>query len=141
MSRIYEVMFIVHPGQSEEEVDKLIAQFQATVASTHGEVVKVEKMGKRKLAYRVEKCTEGYYVLFTVKAMGETVREFERRLRVTDAVLKYLTVRVDEELKRLEKMKALREKRATRRAAKNASKSVAAPPPEVAEPENAAPPA
>lgn len=115
MDRLYEIMFIVNPSLPDEEVDKLIAQFEATVTSTHGETQKVEKLGKRKLAYRVGKFWEGYYILFTVKGGGETVKEFERRLKVTDAVIKYLTVRVDEDLKRLEKMKAKRAARAARK--------------------------
>ncbi|MDD5542519.1 MAG: 30S ribosomal protein S6 [Acidobacteriia bacterium] len=115
MDRLYEIMFIVNPTVSEEEVDKLITQFETTVTSTHGEVQKVDKMGKRRLAYRVGKFSEGFYVLFTVKSGGETIKEFERRLRVTDAVIKYLTVRVDEDLKRLEKMKAKRAARAARK--------------------------
>jgi small subunit ribosomal protein S6 len=115
VDRLYEIMFIVNPTTTEEDVDKLIAQFETTVTSTHGEVQKVDKMGKRRLAYRVGRFSEGFYVLFTVKGGGETVKELERRLRVTDAVMKYLTVRVDEDLKRLEKRKAKRAARAARK--------------------------
>ncbi len=115
MDRLYEIMFIVNPGVPEEDVDKLIAQFETTVSSTQGATQKVEKLGKRRLAYRVGRYNEGTYVLFTVKGGGETVKEFERRLKVTDSVIKYLTVRVDEDLKRLEKMKAKRAARAARK--------------------------
>lgn len=115
MDRLYEIMFIVNPTLPDEEVDKLIAQFEATVTSTQGETQKVEKLGKRRLAYKVGRFWEGAYVLFTVKSGGETVKEFERRLKVTDAVIKYLTVRVDEDLKRMEKMKAKRAARAARK--------------------------
>jgi small subunit ribosomal protein S6 len=75
----------------------------------------VEKWGKRRLAYRVEKQREGYYVLLTFTADSQAVREFERRMRVQDAVIKFLTVRIDETLKRIEKRKKVREKRALRR--------------------------
>lgn len=137
MDRLYEIMFIVNPNLSEEEVDKLITQFETTVTSTHGEMQKVEKLGKRRLAYRVGKFWDGFYVLFTIKGGGETVKELERRLKVTDAVIKYLTVRVDEDLKRLEKMKAKRAARAARKPQRPApaaiaeaeAKAIPAPPP------------
>jgi small subunit ribosomal protein S6 len=125
VERLYEIMFIVNPNTTDEEVDKLIAQFEATITATHGETQKVERLGKRRLAYRVGRFWEGNYVLFTVKGGGETVKEFERRLKVTDAVIKYLTVRVDEDLKRLEKMKAKR----MARAARKPSRHVVAPAP------------
>ena len=131
MDRLYEIMFIVNPNTPDEEVDKLIAQFETTVTSTHGETQKVERLGKRRLAYRVGRFWEGNYVLFTVKGGGETVKEFERRLKVTDAVIKYLTVRVDEDLKRLEKMKA---KRAARAARKPARRVAPTPPPQAPAP-------
>ncbi|MBZ5537662.1 MAG: 30S ribosomal protein S6 [Acidobacteriia bacterium] len=136
MDRLYEIMFIVNPNLADEEVDKLIAQFETTVTSTHGEAQKVEKLGKRRLAYRVGRFWEGNYVLFTVKGGGDTVKELERRLKVTDAVLKYLTVRVDEDLKRLEKMKTKRAARAARKPARHAPPP-ASPPAPAAAPEPA----
>ncbi|MBZ5552392.1 MAG: 30S ribosomal protein S6 [Acidobacteriia bacterium] len=143
MDRLYEIMFIVNPNVPDEELDKLIAQFETTITSTHGETQKIERLGKRRLAYRVGRFWEGNYVLFTVKGGGETVKEFERRLKVTDAIIKYLTVRVDEDLKRLEKMKAKRAARAARKPARHAPPPapVAAPeaPPEVAPPEPSTP--
>ena len=120
--RKYEVMFIVRPDVSEEEAEKIIAQMEGSVTATRGKIEKVEKMGRRKLAYRVSGYREGLYVLFTLEGSGETVKEFERRLKVSDTVLKFLTVRIDEELERLEKWKALRAKQAARK-----SKSAAAP--------------
>jgi len=108
MSRVYEVMFIVRPDVVEEEVDKLIAGFSTTVTNGGGVVKTVEKMGRRKLAYTVRKFNDGNYVLLTVEADGAGVLELERRLRVTEPVIKFLTVRIDEEDKRLAKVKALR---------------------------------
>ena len=108
MSRLYEVMFIVRPDVAEEDVDKLIAGFSTNVASGGGVVKTVEKMGRRKLAYMVRKFNDGNYVLLTVKAGGPVVLELERRLRVTEPVIKFITVRVDEEEKRLAKVRALR---------------------------------
>ena len=108
MSRVYEVMFIVRPDVAEEEVDKLIAGFSTTVTGGGGVVKTVEKMGRRKLAYMVRKFNDGNYVLLTIEAGGPVVLELERRLRVTEPVIKFITVRIDEEEKRLAKVKALR---------------------------------
>jgi small subunit ribosomal protein S6 len=108
MSRLYEVMFIVRPDVAEEDADKLIAGFTTTVTSGGGVVKTVEKMGKRKLAYMVRRFLDGNYILLTIEANGAVVLELERRLRVTEPVIKFITVRIDEEEKRLAKVKALR---------------------------------
>jgi small subunit ribosomal protein S6 len=108
MTRLYEVMFIVRPDAAEEDIDKLIAGFSENVTKGGGVVKTVEKMGRRKLAYTVRKFNDGYYVLLTVEANGAVVLELERRLRVTEPVIKFITVRIDEEEKRLAKVKALR---------------------------------
>lgn len=113
--RKYELIFIVRTDFPEEELGKLITQMEGVVTSHGGKVEKVEKMGRRRLAYRVQRQREGMYVLFVVEGGGETVKEFERRLKVNDAVLKYLSVRVDEELKRAEKAKAWRAEQAARK--------------------------
>jgi len=108
MSRLYEVMFIVRPDVSDEDTDKLIAGFTTTVTNGGGAVKTVEKMGRRKLAYMVRRFNDGNYVLLTIEANGAVVLELERRLRVTEPVIKFITVRMDEEEKRLAKVKALR---------------------------------
>ena len=113
--RIYENLFIVKPDATEEEIDHLVEQMSQNVAKSGGTVDKVDKWGKRRLAYRVAKHREGHYVLMQFTAGPETVSEFERRLRVQDSVIKFLTVRIDETLKRLEKRKKEREKRAHRK--------------------------
>jgi small subunit ribosomal protein S6 len=118
-------MFIVRPDVADEEADKLIAGFTTTITSGGGAVKSVEKMGRRKLAYMVRKFNDGNYVLLTIEADGAGVLELERRLRVTEQVIKFITVRIDEEEKRLAKVKALR---GTRRAPAAASApAVAAP--------------
>src|SRR5580692_4376361 len=109
MSRLYEVMFIVRPDVAEEEVDKLIAGFTTNVTNGGGVVKTVEKMGRRKLAYLVRKFNDGNYVLMTIEAGGPVVLELERRLRVTEQVIKFITVRIDEEEKRLDKIRKLRD--------------------------------
>jgi len=115
--RIYEELFIVKPDAPEEEIDQFIEQIRTLVTSSGGTVDKVEKWGKRKLAYRVDKFREGAYVLVQFTSSPETVKEFERRLRVADLVLKFITVRIDETLKRLEKRKKERDRRAARKPA------------------------
>ncbi len=113
--RHYEIMFIVNPNAAEEEIDKINTQVEGIITSGRGTVDKIEKMGKRRLAYEVDRHREGFYVLFVITANGDIVKECERRLRVVDAVIKYITVRTDEEVRRLDKMKNYRQKRAARR--------------------------
>ena len=113
MPRLYEVMFIVRPDAADEDVDKLIAGFSATVTGGGGAIKSVEKMGRRKLAYMVRKFNDGNYILLTIEANGAGVLELERRMRVTEPVIKFITVRIDEEEKRLAKVKALRGVRRT----------------------------
>jgi small subunit ribosomal protein S6 len=108
MSRVYEVMFIVRPDAVDEDVDKLIAGFTTSATNGGGVVKNVEKMGRRKLAYTVRKFNDGNYILMTLEANGAVVAELERRLRVSEPVIKFITVRMDEEEKRLAKIKALR---------------------------------
>jgi small subunit ribosomal protein S6 len=116
MNRSYEVMFIVRPDVVDEELDKLVSSIESSVANAGGTVKGTERMGKRRLAYTVRKFNEGMYVLLTMEGTGATVAEIERRLRVTEPVIKFLTVRVDEEQKRLEKVKKLRASRQKRSA-------------------------
>jgi len=122
--RNYEIIFIVRPDMTEEDVDKLIAQMEGVVGTTGGKLEKVEKMGRRRLAYRVRRQREGIYILFRLQGSGDTVKEFERRLKVADTVIKYLTVRIDEDLERAEKFKALRAKKESK---KRRSKPAAPP--------------
>ena len=138
MSRVYEVMFIIRPDAVEEDIDKLIAGFSATVTGGGGVVKNVEKMGRRKLAYLVRKFNDGNYVLLTIEATGPGVLELERRLRVTEQVIKFITVRIDEEEKRLAKVKALR---GVRRKVEHSAPAAAPAPAAVAAPVEAAEPA
>ena len=113
--RNYEIMFIVNPNATDEEVDKINGQIESIVTSGGGKIEKIEKMGKRRLAYEVDKQREGHYVLFVLGADGDIIKECERRLRVIDAVIKYITVRTDEETRRFEQIRKYRQKRAARR--------------------------
>jgi small subunit ribosomal protein S6 len=130
MQRVYEVMFIVRPDVADEDLDKLVAGLEQTVANGGGTVKSTEKLGRRKLAYLVRKFNDGNYVLLTIEAGGALVAEVERRLRVSEPVIKFITVRMDEEDKRLAKVRAIR---ATRK------KLSAVPPPAPVAPEAPAP--
>jgi small subunit ribosomal protein S6 len=125
MNRTYELMFIVRPDMTEEDQDKLISTLESAVTSSAGRVKNVERMGKRRLAYKVRKFQDGIYILLTVEGSGGLIHELERRLRVSEPVIKFLTVRIDEEQKRLDKIKAIRD-------ARRKTSSAAAPPAEPA---------
>jgi small subunit ribosomal protein S6 len=150
MERFYEVMFIVRPDIEDADVDKLIAGLEQTITNGGGTLRSTEKLGRRKLAYTVRKFNDGNYVLLTVDADGKLVAELERRLRVSEPVIKFITVRMDEEEKRLNKIKAIRATRkkvsaqvpaAVPAAAPVAPAAPAAAPVEAAEPAAEAAPA
>lgn len=125
----YELMFIVRPDLPEAEVDKLSAQMEAVVTGAGGRIEKIEKMGRRRLAYRVQRQREGFYVLFIFEGAGETVHEFERKLKVADPVIKFMTTRMDEQLKRAEKFKVQNARREARKPRpKPAAEAGAGPP-------------
>ena len=126
--RIYEELFIVKPDAPEEEVNAFVEQLKTQLTTAGATVDKVDNWGKRRLAYRVDKYREGTYVLFQFTAAPDTVKELERRLRVSDVVLKFLTVRIDETLKRLDKRKKARDKRAAKRASQAPATPAPAPP-------------
>jgi small subunit ribosomal protein S6 len=108
MQRTYEVMFIVRPDILDEDLDKLIAGLEANITQGGGSIKSLEKLGRRKLAYTVKKFNDGNYVLMTILADGSLVGEIERRLRVSEPVIKFISVRMDEEEKRVAKIKAIR---------------------------------
>ena len=141
MQRTYELMFIVRPDMPEEDQDKLISNLETQVGNAGGTVKSVERMGKRRLAYLVRKFQDGIYMLMVLQGEGGMVKEVERRLRVTEPVIKFITVRVDEEQKRLAKIKAIRDTKVrgkgTRAAAAAAEAAAAEPVVAVAEAEAA----
>jgi small subunit ribosomal protein S6 len=127
--RIYEALFIIKPDVPDEEADQRLEALKSHLTGMGATIDKLEKWGKRRLAYKVDKYREGSYVLIQFSAGPEAVKEFERRLRVSDIVLKFLTVRIDETLKRLEKRKKERDKRAARRVVSAGAAAVAGPAP------------
>jgi small subunit ribosomal protein S6 len=135
--RLYDLIFNLRPDTPEEEINKTITSVEHAVTEHGGKVEKTEKWGTRKLAYRVAKNREGFFVYMVVRGtQGEMIKEMERRLKVVDAVIKYQTIRLDEELKRQQKLVKKRERRAARRPRK-AAPSAPAP----AAPAPQAPPA
>jgi small subunit ribosomal protein S6 len=128
--RLYDLIFICMPTTPEEEIAKIVGTLEQTASEHGGKVEKVEKWGTRKMAYRVAKQREGFYVYLALHSkQGDLIKELERRLKVSDAVIKYMTVRLDEEIKRQQKLVAHREHRARRRPRKTAPSPVAGPGP------------
>ena len=113
--RIYEIIYIVDTDTTEEETARLTETLRQTITDQGGVIVKEESMGRRNLAYRIGRRTEGTYMFFEVEGTGREIAELERRMRVMDQVIRYLTVRVDEDRQRAEKFKARRALRASKR--------------------------
>src|SRR6202521_4566150 len=105
MNRTYELMFIVRPDMLDDDLDKLVSTLESAVKTAGGAVKSVERMGKRRLGHAVRRFCEAIYILLTLEGGGAVVHELERWWRVTEPVIKFLTVRIDEEQKRLDKIK------------------------------------
>lgn len=114
-TRTYEVVVIVDPKSSEEDVAGFPGSVQQIIERQGGTITKSEDMGMRRLAYEIKHQTEGRYFLFEIDGSGQEIAELERRMRVSDAVVRYITVRVDEDRRRADKFKAKRERKASRR--------------------------
>ena len=112
--RQYEVVFIVDPT-ADDEVSKLTENFTQIVTDQGGVVTKAETMGKRQLAYEILHHKDGTFVLLEIEGSGREIAELERRMRVNDRILRYITVRVDEARRRAEKLKERRARKAAKR--------------------------
>jgi small subunit ribosomal protein S6 len=106
--RTYEVAFIAAPNTADDDLSKLNSQIEQIITGRGGKITKVDNWGRRKLAYRIGKFDEGVYTFVYVEGSGQEISEVERRLRVTDFIIRYLTVRTDEALKRAAKLKSKR---------------------------------
>ena len=106
--RVYEILFIVAPNVEEGDIETLITQLSDVLKNQGAQVARVDRMGRRRLAYPIQKFNEGHYVVFTVEGTGSEIAEVERRMRVADPIIRYLTVRIDEDIKRAEKFRARR---------------------------------
>ena len=115
-NRTYEVMYIIDPETDPERVEKLNDAVGKLIEKEGGEIVRMDDIGMRELAYPIQKKNEGHYVLFEINGSGQEIAELERRMRVNDMIIRYVTVRVDEERKTAEKRRSKREARATKRA-------------------------
>jgi small subunit ribosomal protein S6 len=126
--RLYDLIFISRPDTPEADIDKLIATLEHSAAEKSAKLEKIEKWGRKRMAYRVHKLREGYYVYMLIRSShGELIKELERRLKVADPVIKYMTIRIDEEMKRQQKLSKRRERRAARRPRKPAPAAAPAP--------------
>ncbi|MFM9903791.1 MAG: 30S ribosomal protein S6 [Pyrinomonadaceae bacterium] len=115
-NRTYEVMYIVNPETDADKIEKLNDAVGKLIAKEGGEVIRMDDIGIRNLAYPIQKKNTGHYVLFEIEGSGQEILELERRMRVNDLVLRYITVRVDEDRKKADKIRAKRDARAEKRA-------------------------
>ena len=115
--RQYEILFIAEQNLGEAEVDTLTATVKGFIEKENGTVEKVEKWGKKRLAYPIGKNREGSYVLMLVNSEGSAIAEVERRMRVTDGLLRFLAVRIDIEMKKADRKKNIRSKKESARRA------------------------
>lgn len=110
-NRVYEVMYIAMPETTDDDIAKLNETITKLIEKEGGTVAEVEGWGRRRLAYPIKKKTEGYYVLLEIVGSGQEIAELERRFRVNDTIMRYMTVRVDEERKAADKKRDKRDKR------------------------------
>jgi small subunit ribosomal protein S6 len=94
--RMYEHIFISPPNLSEEAMEKVIGDVQETLSSQGAEIIRLEKWGRKRLAYPIRKHDEGWYVMLHVKGPGDALQEVERKMRISENFIKYLTVRLDD---------------------------------------------
>jgi small subunit ribosomal protein S6 len=113
--RTYEVVFIIDPDAEDAEVMRLTESIQKIITDQGGSVTKTEMMGRRQLAYEINHKRDGVYVLLEVDGSGAEIAELERRMRVNDRILRYMTIRVDDARRRAEKLKDRRARKAERR--------------------------
>ena len=114
--RRYETIFIASPTLTDEQSDELVKQFEGIIAEQGGELLKTEKWGRKKLAYEVQKFSEGYYTLFDMNAGNTLIAELERRFRNHDSVIKHMSVRMDEQTTAAERQKVRYEREGRRKA-------------------------
>jgi len=95
--RYYETFFLLRPDLSDEERKEIIEKFKSIITDHGGQIVKVDPWPLRTLAYKVQKLTKGYYVLLEYGAPGETISELTRNLRLDENVLKFVTIKKDDD--------------------------------------------
>jgi small subunit ribosomal protein S6 len=115
MTRKYELVYVVSPDATEEQVNDLHAQVDAIVQRMGGQLEKTENWGRRKLAYEIGRHKEGTYVLEAINGTGELMKEIDRRLKVSDLIIRHLVVRIDEDQAVIERMRGKRTETSRRR--------------------------
>ena len=115
MSRKYELVYVVSPDATDEQVAELHTQVESIVQRMHGQLEKTDNWGRRKLAYEIGRHKEGTYVLEVINGDGELMKEIDRRLKVTDLIIRHLAVRIDEEQAVVERTKNRRTETSRRR--------------------------
>jgi len=115
MNRKYELVYVVSPEATDEQVAELHTQVEAIVQRMGGQIEKTDNWGRRKLAYEIGRHKEGTYVLEVINGGGELMKEIDRRLKVTDLIIRHLVVRVDEEQGVVERTRARRTANSRRR--------------------------
>src|SRR5690554_5797615 len=115
MNRKYELVYVISPEASDEQVNELHAQVEAIVQRTNGQIEKTENWGRRKLAYEIGRHLEATYVLEVLTGGGDMVKELDRRLKVSDLIIRHLVIRVDEEQAVVERTRARRTETSRRR--------------------------
>jgi small subunit ribosomal protein S6 len=121
--RTYEIVFIVNPDADDAEVMRLTEAVQKVITDQGGNVTKTEMMGRRQLAYEINHKRDGVYVLLEVDGSGAEIAELERRMRVNDRILRYMTIRVDEDRRRAVKLKDRRARKAERKSNRGKAKA------------------
>ncbi len=114
-TRQYELVYVMNPNAGEEAVNGLHAQVEEIITTRGGQIDKTDNWGRRRLAYEIDRHKEGTYVLELFSGTGEIVGELDRRLKVADNILRYLIVRVDEDLRKAERARSRRQARRQRR--------------------------
>jgi small subunit ribosomal protein S6 len=115
MTRKYELVYVVSPEASDDQVADLHTQVEAIVQRIGGAIERTDNWGRRRLAYEIGRHKEGTYVLEVINGTGELMKEIDRRLKVTDLVIRHLVVRVDEQQAVIERTKARRSATSQRR--------------------------
>ena len=122
--RIYEVVFIINPEVGDDEAMRLSETVQKIITSQGGTITKTEVMGRRQLAYEINHKKDGTYVLLEVEGSGAEIAELERRMRVNDQILRYMTIRVDEARRRADKLRDRRARKATKQPGSKSKQSM-----------------
>jgi len=109
-------MYIVNPETASDRIEKLNDAVGKLIEKEGGSVVRLDNIGLKDLAYPIEKKNQGHYVLFEIEGTGQEIAELERRMRVNDMIMRYITVRVDEDRKKADAVKAKKDAKAAKRA-------------------------